>query len=433
MRPDDVAIVFDGETASGERFGRELAKLRDSAPFGIECRPGGADLNSGVELRFDKPAVIGEARREDAGEASDALYADPVVCGEVAEAVGDEPVAIQLERSQHVRPVADDEVRAGIDDCVREFHDIAAILALKELVRERQLRCAFAFAAAVERDDHNVVMRGEVRDDLPGTRQIIELVRADVGRERHERQASTLDEPFRHISLAPGMPDACVIERAHARVPAGVAEILRVIVRQAHNVEAGVAQIGGVARGRAKHVAAPACHQWLNPCCRGRCRDTWCRRRSGRRVLDGRRLRWKGRCGLRRTGRPPALASRCGLAAFDGLAAVHQHTFEIAKRYVGCGENRRDRGKESHSVVIRENVLRIVRAHHDVANGSDRDALVGRRDRWRGHHRLGRGFDVPGWRRARCQQRRTCEQCSSSCADHTQSPTRITSPSTSAA
>ncbi len=49
-----------------------------------------------------------------------------------------------------------------------------------------------------------------------------------------------------------------LFERLHARIAARVAEVLRVIVREAHDVEAGVAKVVGVARGGAEDVAAAA-------------------------------------------------------------------------------------------------------------------------------------------------------------------------------
>jgi hypothetical protein len=75
-----------------------------------------------------------------------------------------------------VRAVADDQVCAGIYDGVRKLHHIATILALIDLVGEGQRRCALTLAAAVERDDHDVVTSGQIPHDVPGAREIVELM-----------------------------------------------------------------------------------------------------------------------------------------------------------------------------------------------------------------------------------------------------------------
>src|SRR5262244_2355632 len=106
-------------------------------------------------------------------------------------------------------------------------------------------------------------MSRERRDDLLRALEVVELVRADVRRECDEREAAALRSPFGDVAFAAGMLDADAIERAHGGVAAGVAEVLRVIVGEAHDVEAGVAKVVHVARWRAEDVAGARAERHL--------------------------------------------------------------------------------------------------------------------------------------------------------------------------
>jgi hypothetical protein len=59
------------------------------------------------------------------------------------------------------------------------------------------------------------------------------------------------------------------------------------------------------------------------------------------------------------------------LALLSRLAVVHQDAFEIANRYVSRVQERCYCSQEADSVVIRQVILRIVSADHNVADSCD--------------------------------------------------------------
>ncbi len=161
-RCGDRAVGGERQRAVREGFLREIAELVQRTSLRVWLRAARANLHRRREVGIDEAAVVREPRDQHARSAADAVHADAVIRREVAQAVGDEPIAIQLDGAHHVRPVTDDQIGAGIDDGAGEFDDVAAILTRIVLASERQLRSAIAFGAAVERHDDDVVLRGEL-------------------------------------------------------------------------------------------------------------------------------------------------------------------------------------------------------------------------------------------------------------------------------
>ena len=169
---------------------------------GSGAGPAGPDLDRGLDAARDEFAFVVERRQQDRRDAADAFDADAVVRREIAEAVGDEPVVVDLQRPHHVRTVAEHDVGAGVDHGVRELHHVAAILAGEDLARERQHFGAIAFGAAVKRHDDDVVFRGQLRHQRQPDLRIVERVRAHVGRKGHHGDAPAVGDEARDGAFA---------------------------------------------------------------------------------------------------------------------------------------------------------------------------------------------------------------------------------------
>ena len=92
-------------------------------------------------------------------------------------------------------------------------------------------------------------------DERGRAENVEQRVRARVRRERDERDAAVLDSPARDVALASRVPDAGLVEDAHRFAAAVLAEVARVVVGEAHDVEARVDQVLHVARRSAEEVA----------------------------------------------------------------------------------------------------------------------------------------------------------------------------------
>ena len=172
----------------------------------------------------------------------------------------------------------DYEVRTGVDDHARPPDYIAARLSVVFLLGKRQMGNIPAFCAAVERHDDDVMRFCELRHGLFRQRVVQQHVRVlRHGISEHGDLEAVYFEAG-EITLASRVMDACVGERLHRRVAALLPEVARMVVGQAHHVEARVREIPRVSGRRSEQVA------------------------------------------------------RLGVAAFLGrLAAVHEHAFEVAE------------------------------------------------------------------------------------------------------
>ena len=78
-------------------------------------------------------AVAAQRDAQDRAERERPAGAEVLVADEVAERVGDQAPVISLHAADHVRARADHEIRAGVDDRVREAARVAAVLAQERL------------------------------------------------------------------------------------------------------------------------------------------------------------------------------------------------------------------------------------------------------------------------------------------------------------
>ena len=131
--------------------------------------------------------------------------------------------------------------------------------------------------------------------------------------------------------------------------------------------------------------------------------NVWCSRRPSRGPTARSRRRGGGPLPIR------ILLLIWRLATFNGLPAIHQHPFHISKRHVRGSQHRRHAAQESHSIVIRQNIRRIIRPHHDVAHRGERNTLRWSRLHNRRRHDL-RLFFL-GLNATRRQQRRASKHC----------------------
>ncbi len=244
--------------------------------------------------------------------------AEPAVGAEIAHRVGDQVALVDLHPAQHVRAVAEDERRSGVDDGVSKGGKVAAILAEEQLGALRDVlglvpsappwnetttMSAFFFASMTRRRaSSSSLMLGIPRlcpKPIKATFLPLES--------RYAVVASGSSVP---ANLMPCLRTRCVSRASSKPKSPGV------IISDAHHVETGFLQILAVTRRRAKRKTP---------------------RRSGR--------------------------------AFARRAAIDERAFEIAKRDVRGGEDRRHFFKKIGPVIRRHpRFVRERRRHHYVAH-----------------------------------------------------------------
>ena len=111
------------------------------------------------------------------------------VAGEVAERVGDQAAAVELDAAQDVRAGAEHEVGAGVDRGVGERPRVAAQLAEGLLVAVGRVRLAGALGAGVHEDDDDVGVARRRGHEGADRAQVADRRGPRVGREAEEGDA----------------------------------------------------------------------------------------------------------------------------------------------------------------------------------------------------------------------------------------------------
>jgi len=95
-------------------------------------------------------------------------HTDPVIGGEVAQAVGDQSALVQLQGAGDVGAVADHQVGARVDHAPGETHHVAAGFTVVDLLTVAYVDRILALGTAVKRHQHQVVVSGQPRDQAGG-------------------------------------------------------------------------------------------------------------------------------------------------------------------------------------------------------------------------------------------------------------------------
>ena len=188
------------------------------------------------------------------------------------------------------------------------------------------MRVLGSFGAHVHRDDDDV---GGVAQECDG---FLRLLRVEYGErsaadgERCETVANAVkfEQLVFAALLETSIGELCLVEGSLRADPAFVAEVARMVVRDAHVVESRVEQVACVVLGRAEAVAVGG-----------------------------------------------FLGSTA--AGLGEAALVHEHAFEVSRGEVGVPQDFLYFGEHELAVLLGENglVFGKVEAHHDVANTDD--------------------------------------------------------------
>ena len=189
-----------------------------------------------------------------------AARVEVVPAREVAERVGDQPPAVQLEPAQHVRAGAEHEVGARADRRPRERAQVPAVLAEGVLVAVRHVRVVGAFGARVEQHDHDVGAPGRAAHQPAHLARVVERRAPRVRREADERHVRPVAADEADLARRTGGVHARAPERAARARVAAVAEVVRVVVGEVDGVDARTPQRARVAGRRLEReaVRAPA-------------------------------------------------------------------------------------------------------------------------------------------------------------------------------
>lgn len=103
-----------------------------------------------------------------------AVQGHPVRCAEVAETIDDQMTVIEFERTGHMRAVTIDYVCTGINRCVGEFFDIAAVFAKTCLGLMGNMCILRTLAAAMERHDDDVGVLLEFPNDTADLGEVVD-------------------------------------------------------------------------------------------------------------------------------------------------------------------------------------------------------------------------------------------------------------------
>ena len=235
----------------------------------IERRYTGSDEAGRYQGAAVEAAVATERHPEDATERQRPPEREDLVAGEVSERVGDQTAPIPLHPPQHVGAVADDDVRARVDDRMGERDDVASILAEVHLGSRPHVRVIRALRTGVHGDDDDVCLRRGRLHETPGGRDILELLRPRVWRKADHRHPDLADLLVGDLARTPRVRETLSRERGkRLRLP-GRAVVERVVVREVHHREAGLAQPRRVRRRRLEGVTVGAAGTALRTASRG--------------------------------------------------------------------------------------------------------------------------------------------------------------------
>src|SRR5688572_25697541 len=173
----EATIVRDAEKTIRESLMAQLSNESQRAARGVRRRARRSKLDGGFDAPRAELAVVAERGEENRRHTPVAFDADAVIRGEIAKAVRNEPVLVQLHGAHNVGAVPEHEVRSRVDHRAPELDHVTAILAHVDLPREGQRLGAIALGAAVERDNDDVVVLREKPHLLRGQRRLVELIR----------------------------------------------------------------------------------------------------------------------------------------------------------------------------------------------------------------------------------------------------------------
>src|SRR5207253_2386477 len=111
---------------------------------------------------------------------------------------------------------------------------------------------------AVKRYDHYVGLLCHLRDDTPCSRNVRQVIRDGVGGKGYDADSFSFDVEIGNVfKVAARVRYAELVQNAFAALSSLKTEIGGVIVRQAHQVEAGIFKVLTVARRYTERITEP--------------------------------------------------------------------------------------------------------------------------------------------------------------------------------
>ena len=243
--------------------GRQVADELGGAVLPVETRPDGWLLNEGVDLALQETPFAIDFHLEEGCIAGDALQADALGRAEIAEAIGDELVVVELDATRHVGTVAVDDVGAEVDAPVGKLAERPAVLAQEQFLALRQVGGFGSFGSSVEAHHEDVYLRAQLAEDAHdvggvGVSDGVGVVAEGAEAYFDAPRITILGNLHDGVFLPSG--NACAADAQGVELLLGgddalEAEVVGVIVGHAQEVEAGFLQQVGIRGGCAEGVA----------------------------------------------------------------------------------------------------------------------------------------------------------------------------------
>ena len=175
---------------------------------------------------------------------------------EVAKAVGDEAILVDLDTTNYVGTVAIDNIGTMVDTEVGQLAERTAILAKECLGTEGQSASAFALGTTMERHDDQVAAAHQIVDYATNSGKVEVLDGVAVMAECAEADGEpvALDDDALYATIDAGKQNALRLKYILGRLDTLQTKVVGVIVGHAHEVETGLAEQMTIAGGCAECV-----------------------------------------------------------------------------------------------------------------------------------------------------------------------------------
>ena len=183
--------------------------------------------------------------------AGDAGQVDIVGGAEVAKAVGDEAILVDLDTTNYVGTVAIDNIGTMVDTEVGQLAERTAILAQECLGTEGQSASAFALGTTMERHDYQVAAAHQIVDYATNGGKVEMLDGVAVMAECAETNGESVafDDSALYAPIDAGKQDTLRLKYILGLFDTLQSKVVGVVVGHAHEVEAGLAERMTIAGG----------------------------------------------------------------------------------------------------------------------------------------------------------------------------------------
>ena len=170
---------------------------------------------------------------------------------EVAKAVGDEAILVDLDTTNYVGTVAIDNIGTMVDTEVGQLAERTAILAKECLGTEGQSSSAFALGTTMERHDYQIAAAHQIVDYATnsGKVEVLDGVAVMAECAESDGESVALDDSALYAPIDAGKQDTLRLKYILGRFDTLQSKVVGVVVGHAHEVEAGLAEQMTIAGG----------------------------------------------------------------------------------------------------------------------------------------------------------------------------------------